>query len=77
MLVVNTHEAKTNLSALLAKIEQSGEEVIICRNGKPIADLRPHKHKNRLTAHPVMGQIQINYDPTETLGDDEWSGETI
>ncbi len=71
MLVVNTHEAKTNLSALLAKIEQSGEEVLICRNGKPIADLRPHKRKDRLAAHPVMGKIQIKYDPTETLGDDE------
>ena len=77
MLVVNTHEAKTNLSALLAKIEQSGEEVIICRNGKPIADLRPHKRKNRLLAHPVMGKIKIHYDPTETLTEDEWSGETI
>lgn len=75
MLVVNTHEAKTNLSSLLSKIEKTGEEVLICRNGKPIANLTPHKHKNRLAAHPVMGKIQVNYDPTETLTDDEWPGE--
>lgn len=77
MIVVNIHEAKTHLSSLLAKIEKTGEEVVICRNGKPIADLRPHVCKNRLKPHPVMSKIQINYDPVETLSDDEWSGETL
>ena len=77
MLVVNIHEAKTNLSSLLTKIEKSGEEVLICRHGKPIADLIPHKCKNRLIPHSVMGKIKINYDPTEPLTEDEWKGETI
>ena len=35
---VNTHEAKTHLSRLLAQVE-SGEEVVIARAGKPIAKL--------------------------------------
>lgn len=35
---VNIHEAKTQLSKLLAKVE-SGEEIIIARSGKPIARL--------------------------------------
>lgn len=38
MKVVNVHEAKTRLSALLATVEQ-GEDVIIARNGHPIARL--------------------------------------
>ncbi len=37
---VNTHEAKTHLSRLLAQVE-SGEEVVIARAGKPIAKLVP------------------------------------
>ncbi len=77
MLVVNIHEAKTNLSALLAKIEKTGEEVLICRYGKPIADLVPHKCKDRLKPHAVMSNIEINYNPTEPLSEDEWPGETI
>lgn len=77
MLVVNIHEAKTRLSSLLAKIEKENEEVLICRNGKPVADLRPHKPKERLSKHPVMGNIQINYDPIEEMDKDEWLGETI
>jgi prevent-host-death family protein len=35
---VNTHEAKTHLSRLLAEVEAGGE-VIIARAGKPVARL--------------------------------------
>jgi len=40
VLQVNIHEAKTNLSKLLARVS-AGEEVIIARAGKPIARLVP------------------------------------
>ncbi|MFZ5471566.1 MAG: type II toxin-antitoxin system Phd/YefM family antitoxin [Myxococcota bacterium] len=35
---MNVHEAKTKLSKLLALVEK-GEEVVIARNGRPIARL--------------------------------------
>ena len=38
MVTVNVHEAKTSLSRLLAKVE-AGEEVVIARNGTPVARL--------------------------------------
>lgn len=38
----NIYEAKTNLSKLLELVEQ-GEQVVIARNGKPVADLTSHK----------------------------------
>jgi prevent-host-death family protein len=38
--VVNVHEAKTNLSRILARVE-AGEEIIIARGGKPVARLEP------------------------------------
>jgi len=37
---VNVHEAKTHLSRLLERVEQ-GEEIVIARNGKPVARLVP------------------------------------
>jgi len=40
MTQVNIHEAKTHLSALLARVEK-GEEIVIARNGKPVAQLKP------------------------------------
>jgi len=42
MPTVNMHEAKTGLSKLVAEIESGAEtEIIIARNGKPVARLVP------------------------------------
>jgi prevent-host-death family protein len=38
---VNIHEAKTNLSRLIERVEQ-GEEIVIARGGRPIARLIPY-----------------------------------
>jgi len=38
MAVVKIHEAKTNLSKLLARVE-AGEEIVIARDDKPVARL--------------------------------------
>lgn len=74
MQMLNIHEAKTKLSAVLANIEKTGESVMICRNGKPVAELGPIKkyRGNRIGKHPMMSKIKINYDPTEELTDEEW-----
>ena len=72
MKSVNVHEAKTNLSTLLAKLEADNESIVICRNGHPVADLVPHQRVNRLKMHPVLSKVKIHYDPTEPLAMDEW-----
>jgi prevent-host-death family protein len=41
---VNVYDAKTHLSRLLERVEQ-GEQIVIARNGKPIADLVAHTPK--------------------------------
>lgn len=41
MQIFNIHEAKTNLSKLIAKT-QNGEEIIIAKAGKPVAKLVAH-----------------------------------
>ncbi|WP_448601852.1 type II toxin-antitoxin system Phd/YefM family antitoxin [Thermoleptolyngbya sp.] len=40
METVNIHQAKTNLSRLLARVEQ-GEEIVIANRGIPVAKLVP------------------------------------
>lgn len=42
--VVNVHEAKTRLSALMAAVE-AGERVVIARDGKPAVELVPHREE--------------------------------
>ena len=72
--MLNVHEAKTKLSAVLMQIEKTGESFVICRNGTPIAEIGPLKkrHGSRLGVHPMLSEIQINYDPTEDLTEEEW-----
>ncbi len=72
MRSLNIEKTKINLSALLREVEQKGKKFIICRNGKPVAELVPYKKKGRLDYDPVLGQIEIKYDPTEDLAEDEW-----
>jgi prevent-host-death family protein len=43
---VNVHEAKTQLSRLLQEVEE-GEEVVIARNGTPVARLVPHVEERK------------------------------
>ena len=72
MKVLNVHETKTHLSTLLKEIEEKGERVMICRNGKPIADLTAHQPASRLAQDPLLAQTEIHYDPTEPAGEDDW-----
>jgi len=77
MKTLNVHEAKTRLSAVLAEVAEKGEKYIICRNGKPVADLIPHVTKSRVAPHPVLRRIRVKYDPTEPLTADEWPQEEL
>ncbi len=68
----DVHEAKTQFSALIAELEAGRNRVVICRNGKPIADLLPHQEDISMDADPELGAIVVRYDPTEPLSDEEW-----
>jgi len=62
VLQVNIHEAKTNLSKLLARVS-AGEEVIIARAGKPIARLVPIKERPRQRVPgSAKGKVTISPD---------------
>jgi prevent-host-death family protein len=49
MKTVNIHEAKTNLSRLLARVGL-GEEIVISNRGVPVAKLTPFQRANERLA---------------------------
>jgi prevent-host-death family protein len=59
MKTVNVHEAKSQLSRLLQAVEE-GEEIVIARNGTPVARLVPHV-EDRKPREPgsAKGRIEI------------------
>jgi prevent-host-death family protein len=69
--MVNVHEAKTQLSRLLERVE-AGEEIIIARAGKPVARLvaltqeTPQRKAGRLE-----GKIRIPDSFFEPMTDEE------
>lgn len=76
MISVNTHEAKTKLSALLAAVEQKGETVLICRNGKPVAEMkapgRPSLIDPLQTDPALKVTFMEGFDPVEPATEDDW-----
>ena len=60
MPFINVNEAKTNLSSLLARVE-AGEEIVIARNGNPVARLVPFRKRQGTRRFGRMKeQIVIN-----------------
>jgi prevent-host-death family protein len=72
MKTVNVHDAKTGFSGLLAEIEKTGKRIVICRNGKPVADLVPHVREVSMARDKTLGAIRIEYDPTEEVDRKDW-----
>jgi len=60
-MVVNIHEAKTNLSKLLARVE-AGEEVVIARAGPPVARLVPIEQRAPRKLGLLRGKIWLADD---------------
>ncbi len=57
METVNIHEAKTNLSKLIARVE-AGEEICITRNGEPAATLGPPPQIKKIPKRRVAGALK-------------------
>ena len=58
MHVVNVHQAKTQLSRLLAQVE-AGEDVVIARRGEPVARLVGCKPVAKRQPDVLKGKVVI------------------
>lgn len=62
MKTVNIHEAKTHLSRFVEEAA-AGEEIVIAKNGKPLARLIPlKKARKRPKPGSMKGMIRISDD---------------
>jgi prevent-host-death family protein len=59
METINIHQAKTNLSKLLSRVEQ-GEEIVISNRGIPIAKLVPFR--TSLDRRSSLGQDRGKFE---------------
>ena len=78
MITANMHEAKSRLSELVKAVEENGETVILCRNGKEVAQITRRLQEapqpiRRLSPNPVLRvAFAPDFDPSEPASNDEW-----
>ncbi len=76
MFVVNVHQAKTELSRLLARVE-AGEDVVIARRGEPVARLVACKARIRRQPDVLKGKVVVPdtlFDPLPEKELAAWEG---
>ncbi len=76
MHVVNVHQAKTELSRLLARVE-AGEDVVIARRGQPVARLVACKAPVKRQPDVLKGKIVVPDTFFDPLPEEElaaWEG---
>ena len=76
MYVVNVHQAKTELSRLLARVE-AGENVVIARRGQPVARLVACKAPVKRQPDVLKGKVVVPDSFFDPLPEDElaaWEG---
>ncbi|CAN5126749.1 type II toxin-antitoxin system Phd/YefM family antitoxin [soil metagenome] len=73
---VNVYEAKSHFSQLVSRAE-AGEEIVIARNGRPVARLVPIPARPDRTPGLFKGQFVITDDFDDFTAQDErdWYGE--
>ena len=65
MPIVNVHQAKTLLSRLLTRVE-AGEDVVIARNERPLAQLVRRQHRGKRPFGALKGRTGVSdsfFDP--------------
>jgi len=64
--VVNMHEAKSTLSQLVAYVEK-GAEVVLARDGKPVAKLVPFQATKKRKLGAWKGKVRMSRDSDAPL----------
>jgi prevent-host-death family protein len=76
MITVNMHEAKTRLSELVKAVEERNETVVLCRDGREVAEIRRRAKRRRMRTLAPDPRFHVElapgYRPDEPLGEDEW-----
>jgi len=76
MKTVNMHDAKTRLSELVKAVEERNEVVVLCRDGREVAEIRrrARRPRPRTLTPEIRFRVEFapGYRPTEPLMDDEW-----
>lgn len=73
MTTIRASEFKAKCLALMDQVARTGETIVVTKNGKPVAELRPHRAppaKSLIGLH--KGQIEIHGDIIASIYRKRW-----
>jgi len=73
MSIVQASEFKAKCLALMDQVARTGETIIVTKNGRPVAELRPHlppRAKSLIGLH--KGKVDVRGDIVAPLGASLW-----
>jgi prevent-host-death family protein len=74
MPTIQASEFKARCLALMDEVARSGETIVITKNGRPVAELHPHRPPR--VRSPIglrKGQIRIRGDLVKPVGTGLWA----
>jgi prevent-host-death family protein len=73
MTTIQASEFKAKCLALMDQVARTGETIVVTKNGRPVAELRPHRPpraKSLIGLH--KGQIEIRGDIVSPIDSRLW-----
>jgi prevent-host-death family protein len=73
MQTIQASKFKAKCLALMDQVARTGETILVTKNGKPVAELRPHRGpraKSLIGLH--RGRIKIRGDIVSPIGTELW-----
>jgi prevent-host-death family protein len=69
--MIKASEFKAKCLALMDEVERTGQSVVITKNGKPVAELSPHRPRKRNALGILEGRLLVTGDIISPI-DVEW-----
>ena len=74
MTTIQASQFKARCLALMDEVARTGETILVTKNGKPIAELRPHRPPRAKSPFGLhKGQIEILGDIMSPVGRGLWN----
>lgn len=73
MTTIQASEFKAKCLALMDQVARTGETIVVTKNGKPVAELRPHRLPRARTLIGLhKGQVRVLGDIVSPVGSRLW-----
>lgn len=75
--LINTHQAKSDLSKLIKAVEEDNVIVKICRNGTPVVELvKVRSKKDPLSTNKKISKVKFFESPVAGAEESDWPEES-